>query len=347
VWSKRGFSLLELLAAVLIGSLIMLMIAGALQTAVRSWESVQERVSESYNRRNALDLIKRQTSSLFYQSDGEKLEASNTGVRSRARALRDRMLKERGIERNEALAENGDGESEIGIEGGVEFALPDGAQYFQGNIQELNFLSTVSFLSDFPGQVAVRYYVVQGEPEDGGTIADLVSSRTENEIVDDGGELMAAESLQGGLYLMMEEKNLFLAAAMDEGLAGGGGETEPMGADDFDFGMSTGGGSMGAGTTMRLLGPLRDFRIGYMNPARQQDLDAEEGEDDWVEVWDVESQGTYPLAVRFDFFYEEPGRTDDLPLEELDQIRLTIPIYNSDNLRRGAVAGRGGVDGPF
>jgi len=331
--NRRAFSLLELLAAVLIGSMIMLMIAGSLRTAIKSWESVQKKVSVNYNRRNALDLVKRQTSSLFFKREADALSMQGrASVRDRALEIRRRqanLTDDNGQAISDAL-----GNQDDGMEGGVEFALPDGAHYLQGNIQELNFVSTISFLSDFPGQVAVRYYVVQGQPEEGETIADLTSTRTDDEIVDDG-ELMVADALSGGLYFVMEERNLFLAAAMDEGFgdemnAFDGG----MNAESFDFGTQTGPGTAGATATMKLLGPLRDMTIRYRVPSNTnlEDWDTEEN---WAEVWDVEEEGKYPTAIEFTFFYEEPGVTDHLPLEELDGIRMVIPVYDASNMNRG------------
>ncbi|MDJ0836280.1 MAG: prepilin-type N-terminal cleavage/methylation domain-containing protein [Acidobacteriota bacterium] len=335
---KQAFTLLELLAAILIGALIMLMIAGGLRTAIQSWEAVQKKVGQNYNRRNALDLIKRQSSSLFFKQEADQLEMSNRGSRGRNDNRRNNDPRTRGGQAH--MRPQG---QETGEAGGVEFALPDGAHYFQGNLQELNFVSTVSFLSDFPGQVAVRYYVVQGQPEDDQSFSDLTTTRTDNDTVDDG-ELMAADMIDGDLYLVLEETNLFLAAASEEGFlddeSGEEGFGQPM--DTMNFSNESDNMSQAAATnSMTLLGPLRQFSIRYRMPDIEGDADAAGGDEDWAEIWDVEEEGFYPAAIEFTLYYEDPGLTDDLPLEELDAIRMVIPVYDARNMARG------GTNAPF
>lgn len=335
----RAFTLLELMAAVLLGAMVMVMIVGGLRSSIRSWEAVQKRVSENYNRRNVLDLMKRQTSSLFFKRDADQIEMS--GRRGRRNNNQQRQIGNRNNNANSRTQQAfTPAESRDVGGGGVEFSLPDGASWFMGNVQELNFISTVSFLSDFPGQVAVRYYVVQGEPSDDESLLDLTSSRTEDEMVDDG-DIMAADALEGGLWLVMEEKNLFLAAAADEGF--GMDSNLDLSASDFEFGSSLGTGmeTGSAGTVMKLVGPLRDFTIRYRQPGVLMNADAEDTDENWSEFWDVEAEGFYPSAIEFSFFFEDPGKTDDLPTDELDALRMVIPIYDARNLARG------GTDAPF
>ena len=91
---RRGFTLIELLVTVVLGAMIMLMIAGVMSSAIRSWESVQTRVSQNYNRRNVLDLVKRQSSSLFFRQDANDLAQGNDAlqVQTELESLADVLL---------------------------------------------------------------------------------------------------------------------------------------------------------------------------------------------------------------------------------------------------------------
>lgn len=360
---RRGFTLLELITAVLLGSLVMLIIAGGLRSAIRSWETVQNKVSYNYNRRSVLDLVKRQTTSLFYKEDAAEF---------------DRMANARGVSANSpkgrnTVNRNANTRNNINnIPGGQAprvatsgFIVPDGASFFSGNIQELNFLSTVSFLSDFPGQVAVRYYVVQGNPGEDETIADLPHTRTvynddfdedEDAVRDDLDfgyeELM--EPLEGQLYLYVEEKNLFLAATMEDSLST---ENDPFAEIDADEdeeedlendeAMGDAAAAMGidgevseifATNSMKLIGPLRAFTIRYLkNDVLVGATDFEDEEEVWDQAWDVDRQGGYPRAVEMTLIFEPEGDPEDvadIPSESLDAVRMVLPIFSDSALTR-------------
>jgi len=341
---RKAFSLLELMAAVLIASMISLMIAGGLRGAIKSWEAVQKRVSQNYNRRSVLGLLKRQSTSLFFERNAQ--EVTN---QSSPRTIRDRREeRERKANQAETLDPQGqlppDGTNDEG--GIVEFALPDGAHYFMGNVQELNFISTVSFLSDFPGQVAVRYYVVQGQPGEDETLADLTTSRTDNDIVDDGEELEMAEAMVGDIYLVLEERNLFLSSAADENDEDSedSGDMPFMGNDNMLFNAEGSMSEVSSTNTMKLIGPLREFMIRYRIPGitRAEDLPDEER---WSDVWDLNEDGNYPSAIEFTMYFEDPGVTDDVNTEDLERIRMVIPVYDARNLTRGG-GGRGNASFP-
>ena len=338
----KAFTLIELITAVLLGSIIMLMIAGGLQSSMKAWEAVQVNVAQNYNRRSVLDLIKRQTSSLFFKKNATEISTGGT------------VSGGSGGNKNAASAQNlssADRKARGGSPGKAtaSFQLPEDATFFAGSIQELSFLSTVSFLSDFPGQVFAKYYVVQGVPEEGQSWDSLPSSRTEisNDIeLDPGSEPEIPEELVGNLYLVLEEKNLFLSQlqeGMDEGLDGESGELDPQPSgfrsdedEDLD-GESF--GDIQPVSSMELLGPLRKFSIRYRVPG-QHKADEEDEVEDWAEVWDLEEDGFYPSAIEFVLFYEaEDGSTDLLPTDELEGIRMVIPIYDANNLARGTGGG--------
>lgn len=357
---RRGFTLLELMAAVMLGSLVMLCIAGGLQAAIRSWESVQNRVSLNYNRRSVLDLIKRQSSSLFFRSDADELDraANPRGLAGAASQNRARNFAQRRMQAHAEANPN----NPIVREQTTGFVVPDGCSFFAGHIQELNFLSTVSFLSDFPGQVAVRYYVVQGNPEGDESIANLPHSRsTDNrdevtidpenpEFEDD------VEELEGNLYLYIEEKNLFLAATMADDLAT---ENDPFAAvdaeregegeddqerNDPDRHMRQNQGDTSgdvsqvfATNSMKLIGPLRKFTVRFRKPGTIATSEADE-EDNWATSWDIDRIGSYPAAVEFTFIFEpegDPEKTERIATEDLESIRMMIPVYDPQNMVRG------------
>ena len=328
---KKAFSLIELMAAVLIASMISLMIAGGLRGAIKSWEAVQNHVSQNYNRRSVLTLLKRQSTSLFFERNAQELSNKRNNGR---KPTRDTPTPDPIGSKNPLLPQ---GETEEA--GQVEFALPDGAHYFMGNVQELNFISTVSFLSDFPGQVAVRYYVVQGQPGEEESLADLTTSRTDNDIVDDGEELEMAEAMVGDIYLYLEERNLFLAAAADENDEEIPEDLPMMGDDNLLMNGEGDIAEVSATNTMRLIGPLRELAIRYRIPGvtRAEDLPDEER---WSEFWDLNEDGNYPSAIEFTMYFEEAGVTDEIETEDLDRIRMVIPIYDARNLARGG-GGRG------
>ncbi len=347
--ARRAFTLMELMVAVLLGAVITLMIAGALRNAIRSWETVQQNVSENYNRRSVLDLIKRQASSLFFKRDMDEITQSNRFAprNNRAnRANRDNRFRNQDNRQNDRMRNfRGQGnENEQGSVMSVE--LPHGTYFLRGAPQELSLLSTVSFLSDFPGQVAVRYYVVQGDPEEGQSADELASSRRIDDVPteDDLDDLApdpdyVPEALEGDLYLYVEEKNLFLSASNQ--MTGNIG-SDSLEDDALDGEAALGGGEGdGAGyaeaastQTMKLMGPLRKFTISYRKPASRQANELDDDED-WSETWDVDVNGQYPSAIEFILVYEQPGVTDDIATEDLPGIRMVIPVYDARNLARG------------
>lgn len=338
---KKGFTLLELMAAVLIGSMAALMIAGSLTVGIRAWTRVQQEVSQNYNRRMVLDLLKRQGSSIFFKRDADALMATPRFSESR-NDLRQAPLG-RGIEQRREMRRNrGNRAGNNNRRGRMSFDLPDGTHFFRGTPQELSFISTVSFLSDFPGQVGVKYYVVQNESGEDEDMINATSSRNQTQDLGDssyqGGREnpFAGEVMQGNLYLYVEEKNLFLSQSEED-------DTSDLADPTSGVATNANSGSMPqeldpsqvvSTKSMKLIGPLRSFNIRYRKPAirRAQESD---GSDDWAEQWDMEQEGYYPSAIEFILFYEEPGITDDLPDEELPGIRMVIPIYDSRNLARG------------
>lgn len=365
---KTGFTLLELLAAVMLGALIMLMIAGGLTTAIRSWNSVQERVGVNYNRRSVLDLVKRQTSSLFFHRDVQQLEGANPGM-GRVPNGPKRVIGNRNGNANPPNDGNTVRNQSVG------FSLPDGSSYFEGGLQELNFTSTVSFLSDFPGPVAVRYYVVQGNPGDDESIVDLPNSRSvfiDDEIVDDADldfsfdEGAMADALEGQLYLYLEEKNLYLANTNEDQM----GINDPfaerdaandardeenarppmeftLDGDGFVGGQSEDISQVFATSTMRLIGPLRSFQIRYRRANFRQNVDDFDDEEAWASAWrdPQKGGGGYPTAVEFLFVFEpegDPDKTAEIDTENLPRVRMVLPIYDQNNLNDNNVWGEDG-----
>ncbi|CAM2007117.1 PulJ/GspJ family protein [Acanthopleuribacter pedis] len=344
---RLGFTLLEMVATVLIGAFIVLMIAGVLRNSMFAWETVQFRVGENYNRRMVLDLIKRQTSSLFLRTEAEQL---SSGSRSRG------PRRTGGNTNNQPRRDPNANPQIAGPQPPTGFQLPEGSYFFLGTPQELNFLSTVSFLSDFPGQVAVRYFVVQGAGEEGADLMSLPSSRTLDprgdanliETFESGNTLLDyPPPLEGDLYLYVEETNLFLTQSEQSIAAYNGTEegadpqqptiisAEARDRNKPNSGEEAAGPAQAVGTsTMALIGPLRAFSLRYRFPLNRG-VQEEDTEEDWAEAWDLESEGRYPSAVEFILFYEKPGITDDIPTEELPGIRMVLPIYDTNNLMRG------------
>lgn len=333
--ATRAFSLLELMVAVLLSGLIVVMIAGTLRSSIHAWEAAQTKIAENYNRRTVLDLIKRQASSIFYRQDADELMRQNPNPRAETR---DRRLQRNRRQENQRYNTNRRQEEEDRKNNPITLELPEGAAYFEGTEQELRFLSTVSFLSDFPGQAAVRYFVIQqeGDLDEGLTVEDLSVQEL---------DLEEGELLEGRLYLCMEEQNLFVSNTMDEsvvdfegGLKGMDGEElleeeQTEEEETLDIGESDSFGQIQGTNRMVLLGPLRSFSIAYRRPATRG-AEEDDTEEDWAESWSQSAQG-YPTAIEFIFFYEEPGVTDDIPTEELPGIRMVIPVYDSKNLARG------------
>ena len=331
---RKAFTLIELMAAVVIGSMAALMIAGALTVGIKAWTRVQSEVSQNYNRRMVLDLLKRQSSSIFFKRDADALMATPRFSESRD-DLRQAPLGRDRLSRN---VRNGLRRSREGYE------LPDGTYFFRGTPQELSFISTVSFLSDFPGQVGVKYYVVQNETGEDDDMVNALSSRNQTNDLGEssyqGGRQnpFSGDIYSGSLYLYVEEKNLFLSTMEEDDTSDladptrgdATGKVSAAGADLEHLNQN----QVVSTKSMKLIGPLRKFSIRYRKPAirRAQESDSS---DDWAEQWDMEQEGYYPSAIEFILFYEEPGITDDLPDEELPGIRLVIPIYDSRNLARG------------
>ena len=331
---KKAFTLIELMLAILLGAMVVLMIAGCLRAAINAWEAVERTSAENYNRRTVLDLIKRQSSSLFYAEDGEALNNQGGGPQSKPRD----QIKD---PKNQGRKSHSQQKSV--------FELPNGANYFKGETQQIEFLSTVSFLSDFPGQVSVKYYVVQEESNEkdsnvqgfgiGADGPPPPPPETVNANGEDSGE---SQELEGNLYLIIQETNLFMSRAQsqepttniepdegeDETKPGDQNELSGVPLDELLDEDSV------ATSQVRLLGPLRKFSIRYRIP----DIKKSDGEDEdsaWETSWDVNAEsGKYPSAIEFTLFYETPGITDDVDTEELDGIRMVIPIYSSNNLNQ-------------
>ncbi|MCB1052778.1 MAG: type II secretion system protein [Acidobacteria bacterium] len=345
---KRAFTLLEMLFAMVLVGLIGLIIGGTLSMSVRAWESTQRHVSQNYNRRTVLDMVKRQTSSIFYRSEAEEYArqadsnnlnnidnrpgANNLTPNQRLEEMRRRTAERRGQRTSRDDRAQQESNSDLGG-GAVGFELPQGAAYFKGEPQSIQFLSTVSFLSDFPGQVAVKYYVVKGEEDENGEIqfSDLEVGES------DDPEVLP----EGSLYLVLEEMNLFLTStlgqdelpetAADLHLDRPGDRPDPETTEDEEP-EPIEGSTVVSTNQMVLLGPLRSFEIRYRKPAQRGAEETDE-EDDWAESWDLETEGRYPSAVEFTLFYEE-GADEDVPTEELPGIRMVIPVYDTQNLQR-------------
>lgn len=319
---RRAFTLLEMMAAVLLGSIVLLIIAGTLRGAMMSWEAVQKRVAENYHRRSVLDLVKRQSSSLFLRSEASQLgRGSNPGAfnANNSAAARNRN---RGANANQSRGRQSRG-----------FSMPEGAYFFRGTPQEVGFLSTVSFLSDFPGQVAVRYFVVQGEPgAEGDDFEDAGMGIGGDSVLmeEPFDPTVPFDTIDGNLYLCVEEKNLFLSM-MNENM-------DDMVFDENDEELNGNPAPQFSGEvvdtrSMKLIGPLRSFSMRYRIPAQRR-ADEADSEEDWAPAWDLDSDGMYPSAIEFTLVYERPG-SEDIATEDLPGIRMVIPIYDSNNLTRG------------
>jgi len=299
---KKAFTLIEMMVAVLLGSIIVMVTAGVLSSSIKAWEAIQIRVSENYNRRTVLDLLKRQSSSLFIR----KFTVSPGG------------------------------NTPLNTSNGSQ--LPEGVFYFRGDGQSINFLSTVSFLSDFPGKVAVRYYVVQGQPEDDGSFLDLENSRIDYDPEMDFESQVGDANLEGGLYLYLEEKNLFLSEINnDNGDTDLGGGPTPAVTGLDGNGTEVGDPEMSGEVidthTMSLIGPLRYFGFRYRIPGTHGVNEADD-ESNWSEFWDLDAGDGYPTAIEFTFVFEN-GASEDTATEDLPTIRMVIPVYDEENLKRG------------
>ena len=335
---KRAFTLIELMLAILLGAMVVLMIAGCLRAAINAWEAVERTSAENYNHRTVLDLIKRQSSSLFYAEDGQALNNQGGGPQSKSRY---QIQDPKNQGQKSPLPQK------------TVFELPKGANYFKGAIQQIEFVSTVSFLSDFPGQVSVKYYVVQEESSEMDSNSQSLGIGAAGPpppppetINENGEESDEFQELEGNLYLIIQETNLFMSQAQsqdlstavepDEGEDESGEEGKPddqTEVNDVPLDELLDEDSV-ATSQVRLLGPLRKFSIRYRIP----DIKKAEGDDEdsaWETSWDVNAEsGKYPSAIEFTLFYETPGITDDVDTEELDGIRMVIPIYSSNNLNQ-------------
>jgi len=334
---RKGFTLIELMLAVLLGAMVVAMIAGSLRSSINAWTTVEKTSATNYNRRTVLDLIKRQSSSLFYQEDAQDLnsqsQTSNQDPKKRnAREMANVVGRNKKSTPKDA------------------FKLPGNANYFKGEAQLIEFVSTVSFLSDFPGQVSVKYYVVQEEPADDeeGEENRLVGESAPpppESISEDGMDEEQFEEMEGNLYLVMQEVNLFMNQTQqrpepvsEEIDTEDPNDKEESGEEPYDVSFEDLMNEEDQGVTqVRLLGPLRRFSIRYRIPDTRN-AESEDEDEDWETSWDVSAHnGQYPSAIEFILFYEVPGVTDDLDTEELDGIRMVIPVYSSNNLdQRGS-----------
>ncbi len=345
---KRAFTLIELMLAVLLGAMVVVIIAGSLRASINAWEAVEKTTAVNYNRRTVLDLIKRQCSSLFYLEDAQNLNNQKPASK-RKQAKKAEKRKDRQGKVNNKRGRKKDSKKEDA------FQLPNGASYFKGETQLLEFVSTVSFLSDFPGQVSVKYYVVQdeGDTEQDGEPPSIGAEGPPppEHSVEDGEDSEDVEELEGNLYLVIQETNIF----MNQTGASAGIENRPEDleedqldedeeeeeSDDVPLDAIFNEESE-ATTQVTLLGPLRRFSIRYRKPnAESRDAEEEDEEEDWETSWNVQgNSGTYPSAIEFILFYEKPGITEDVDTEELDGVRMVIPVYSSGNLdRRGSKHG--------
>lgn len=64
----RGFTLLELLISLVIVSIIVLLVFGALRTGIRAWEKSEADIESRQRRRVVLDLVKRQLESIVLRN---------------------------------------------------------------------------------------------------------------------------------------------------------------------------------------------------------------------------------------------------------------------------------------
>lgn len=346
----KAFTLLELMVAVLLGALAVAMIAGTLNSSIGAWEAGQTRISENYERRTVLDLVKRQSSSIFYRREADSLARQDSNNRFPNRQQtppqgRDRQPNNRRMNPNaRAERDNANNRSNVRNDNQqAQFTLPGGSHYFKGAVQGISFLSTVSFLSDFPGQCAVKYYVVQSDPdsEDGHTQAP-------EELDPEDGYLDGDyEEIEGGLWLVVEEKNLFVVETQQADEAQQLFPQEPPEKDDpepndefyeddpptEDEDEYESIGDIESTQRMALIGPLRKFSIRYRIPKKQLAEEADSDED-WAETWDYNNDNGYPSAIEFILVYEKPGVDDDTETEDLPGVRMVIPVYDLQNMRR-------------
>lgn len=336
---KRAFTLIELMLAILLGAMVVFMIAGSLRAAIHAWEAVERTSANNYNRRTVLDLMKRQTSSLFYAEDAREMNNQMAQTRPQTNANNQKP--------NTRIQRPQPGQKDA-------FQMPSGMNFFVGNSQQLEFISTVAFLSDFPGHVSVKYYVVQEEQDEETDSSPLIGETAppppEMQLNEDGEET-ELEELEGNLYLIMQEVNLFKTQTQAQDI-----QAPPMEGEEEDQGLEQEEPGFddeipledileedpSAATQVRLLGPLRKFSIRYRIP-NKRDVNEEDEEEDWQTSWNVSgANGQYPSAIEFTLFYEIPGVTDEIETEELDGIRMVIPVYSSNNLNQ-----RGNNHGTF
>jgi prepilin-type N-terminal cleavage/methylation domain-containing protein len=338
--NRKGFTLIELMLAVFLGALVILMIGGTLRTAINAWEAVQSRVGINYHRRSVIDLLRRQLSSMFYMEDAQSLNQNTQDPRWR----NNRKDPQRDTRNQKSHPQD------------QAFQLPLEMSYFQGEPQTLSFVSSLSYLSDFPGQVFVQYFVVQGtwdEETKTYTFPESQGSEDEDNLEHDQMDPLLdpqeraerafdGELLEGDLFLMLSEENLFLKQTKSgveeedrlsppEDAPEEGEEESEWGEDpfaDLDQGVPV-------KQTLQLIGPLRAFTLRYRLP-KTIALNCEDCEEEmWAETWDVmKENGNYPAAVELTLFYDERGKTDEWSLEDLPGIRLVIPLYNQNNLTR-------------
>ncbi len=350
---KRAFTLLELMVAVLLGALVVLMIAGSMQNSIRAWEAAQTRIAENYEHRTVLDLIKRQSSSIFYRRDADSIIRQDTdnaipnrqqpnrqqpGQANQPTPRRNDMSTGRVArgDPNEAINKPNNRSNVKPNNTSQQFELPGGAHFFKGSIQALSFMSTVSFLSDFPGQCAVKYYVFQTEEDsenDGATPG--VSTPPEGYLDEE------YEALESGLWLVLEERNLFVSETQQDEA------NDPLLNDDpedpnqikeeqeetIEDESFEDLGDIESTQSMVLLGPLRKFSIRYRTPKKPDNEDDEE-DDKWAEYWDYNANNGYPSAIEFILVYEKPGIDDETETDDLPGVRMVIPVYDLQNLRR-------------
>ncbi|MCB1043081.1 MAG: prepilin-type N-terminal cleavage/methylation domain-containing protein [Acidobacteria bacterium] len=341
---RRAFTLLELMVAVLLGALVVAMIAGSLTSSMRAWEAEQTRISENYERRTVLDMIKRQSSSIFYRRDADNLvRQDNSSPLGRRQANTPQQKPVDPRMQNQNQNRTNVRQNNVGNES---FTLPGGAHFIKGGPQGISFLSTVSFLSDFPGQCAVKYFVVQvEEPSEDGSYAPPESLTAPEGFLD-----AEAEILEGGLWLAVEEKNLFVMETQQQEqppptVDAEGKPVEELEnvetEDDTEEDMSFMDTEIEASHSLALLGPLRKFSVRYRIP-KKHGADEEDTEEDWAESWDFNEDNGYPGAIEFILVFEKPGLDDHTETEDLPGIRMVIPVYDLQNMRRDR-----GNDVPF
>ena len=70
---RAGFTLLELLVALAIASVVLLTITGTLFSLNRAHDQVGDRMQQQRALRNSLDLLRRELSSMLYRADDKQL----------------------------------------------------------------------------------------------------------------------------------------------------------------------------------------------------------------------------------------------------------------------------------